>query len=324
MVSLDSVYTLGAKQRELVVFRVLIVVSHPLFICISSVHTMLIKIRKAKKQMQQEIGREPSAPELAHYMEMSIDKFQQYTNAAFNVVSLENPLRSSHSGKLDAQDTRTLADTIASDAPTPLEDAQRESLRRDLHQVLLDHLTETERGVLVARYGLHDGNPKTLEETARIVGVSRERVRVVETKALNKLRSPQKNYSLQTYVGGGGTGTGVRPKSKLTATTATTSSSSSIHPHKRKVHPTSHRSVPNARTAFEDVFNDAGASPFDFGISKTASKRSKVKLAQALSSGNKLIESALEHVYGGGEQNFARVSSDEVSSFPAPDRLWFF
>jgi RNA polymerase sigma factor (sigma-70 family) len=298
------------------------------FVAFPLVHTMLIKIRKAKKQMQLEIGREPSAPELAHYMELPIEKLRQYTNAALNVVSIENPLRSTHSGKLNAQDTRTLADTLASDAPTPLEDAQRESLRRDLHQVLLDHLTDTERGVLVARYGLHDGNPKTLEETARIVGVSRERVRLVEAKALNKLRSPQKNYSLQTYVGGS-TGT-ERPRPRVvtttTRTTTTTSSTSSIHPHKKRAYSITNRQI--ARTAPEDVVsNDAAgnpfASPFEFAMSKKAPKRPKVKLV-AFSSGNKLKESDLDHVYGGGEKTLVKVSSEEPASFTAPDRLWFF
>ena len=160
---------------------------------------MLMKIRKAKKQMQDEIGREPSAPELAHYMEIPVAKLQQYTQCSRNVVSLENPLRPTNSGKNDL-DTRTIGDTIASDAPTPLEDAQREWLRQDLEQVLQETLTLTERTVLLARYGLEDGHSMTLEETSRHLGVSRERVRLVEARALNKLRSPQKNYRLKTYL----------------------------------------------------------------------------------------------------------------------------
>ena len=151
--------------------------------------------------MKLAIGREPSDPELAHYLEMPVEKLRQYTQSAMNVVSLENPLRPTNSGKTDT-DTRTLGDTIVSDAPSPLEESQIQCLRQDLEQVLLDALTPTERAVMMARYGLQDGHSKTLEETARMVGVSRERVRLVEAKALNKLRSPQTNYRLKTYLGG--------------------------------------------------------------------------------------------------------------------------
>lgn len=165
-----------------------------------------MKIRKARQLMHAEIGREPSEPELAHFLEMPVEKLRQYTKSALNVVSLENPLRNTGNGKSDI-DTRTLGDTIVSDAPTPLEDAQEECLRQDLEQVLLDALTPTERAVMMARYGLEDGHPKSLEETSRVVGVSRERVRLVEAKALNKLRSPQTNYRLKTYVGGSPTAT---------------------------------------------------------------------------------------------------------------------
>jgi DNA-directed RNA polymerase sigma subunit (sigma70/sigma32) len=159
---------------------------------------MLMKIRRAKHQMQQEIGREPSTPELAHYLELPVAKLQQYTDICRNVVSLENPLRTSSSkGDLDR---RTIGDTIASDAPTPLEDAQHEWLLQDLQQVLHDVLLPNERSVLMARYGLDDGHAKSLEETSRILNLSRERVRLVEAKALNKLRHPQKNYRLKTYL----------------------------------------------------------------------------------------------------------------------------
>jgi len=161
---------------------------------------MLMKIRKAKKRMQLEIGREPSTPELAHYMEIPVEKLQQYTQSSRNVISLENPLRSTGNGK-DHVDTRTLADTIASDAPTPLEDAQRHALRQDLDKLLNDALTAIERTVMTARYGLDDGRSKSLQETSQDLGLSREKVRTLEARALNKLRSPQKNYRLKTHLG---------------------------------------------------------------------------------------------------------------------------
>ena len=99
------------------------------------------------------------------------------------------------------EDTRTLGDRIASDSPTPEEDAQAESLRRDINAVV-NELPERERDVLVARFGLYDGTPKTVEETSKHLGISRDRVRLVEARALNKLRHPQRNYKLKEYVGG--------------------------------------------------------------------------------------------------------------------------
>ena len=98
-------------------------------------------------------------------------------------------------------DTRTIGDSIASDAPTPQEAVEIQHLRRDIRAVV-DELADRERDVLILRFGLDDGKPQTLEETANRLGISRDRVRLVETRALNKLRHPQRNYRLKDYVGG--------------------------------------------------------------------------------------------------------------------------
>lgn len=149
--------------------------------------------------MEKEIGRTPSLPELAHYLEMSVEKVRKYTDSSRTVLSLELPVdMSNYKG---GKDTRTLGDRIASDSPTPEEDAQTESLRRDIRDVVND-LAERERDVLVTRYGLDDGTPRNVEETAKRLGISRDRVRLVEARALNKLRHPQRNYKLKEYVGG--------------------------------------------------------------------------------------------------------------------------
>ena len=253
---------------------------------------MLMKIRKAKYQMQQEIGRVPSTPELAHYMEMTVEKLQQYTQSSRNVVSLENPLRPTHSGKGDGIDVRTLADTIASDVPTPLEDAQRIALRQDLDQLLNDALTTTERTVLLTRYGLEDGHSKTLEETSRHLGVSRERVRLVEARALNILRSPQKNYRLKTHLGGSlgtshGNQKGSLGRKKLKAKTVSTSS----------------RKAPRSRLATKKTKKApspfASSLPFDYAAASASGRSSK---------------------QGSQEMTLEQSNSEE----PSPDRMWFF
>jgi len=162
------------------------------------VHQTVRKIHKAKKEMEKEIGRTPSLPELAHYLEMSVDKVRKYTDSSRTVLSLELPVDVRN---YKGEDKRTLGDRIASDSPTPEEDAQAESLRRDINDVV-NELPERERDVLVARFGLDDGTPKTVEETSKQLGISRDRVRLVEARALNKLRHPQRNYKLKEYVGG--------------------------------------------------------------------------------------------------------------------------
>mmetsp|Transcript_14470 Transcript_14470/g.17598 ORF Transcript_14470/g.17598 Transcript_14470/m.17598 type:complete len:555 (+) Transcript_14470:265-1929(+) len=171
------------------------------------VHSTLRTIRKTKSEMQKEIGREPSMPELAHHLQMPLSKLQLYTDSSLPVLSLEVPLNngrsSSKSGSSEA-DKRTLMDKIASDSPTPQEDAEIESLRSDIRAAIDGLGNDRERDVLLNRFGLEDGTPRTFEETANRLGISRDRVRSLEARALNKLRHPQRNYMLKEYVGNGG------------------------------------------------------------------------------------------------------------------------
>jgi len=155
--------------------------------------------------MEQDLGREPIMPELAHHLSMPISKLQLYTDSSLPVLSLEVPTSSSSSSSSSKsgsgeQDKRTLMDKIASDSPTPQEDAEFESLRHDIH-IAIDSLgSDDERDVLLNRFGLEDGSPRTLEETAHVMGISRDKVRRLEVRALNKLRHPQRNYILKEYV----------------------------------------------------------------------------------------------------------------------------
>jgi RNA polymerase primary sigma factor len=169
------------------------------------VHTTLQKIYKVRAELQLLTGREPTDEELAAAVDLTVQKLQLLTDSSRNVVSLENPLRSGGSAKGE-RDRRTLGDTLASDAPTPFEDAEADYLRRDIHTTIDAVLAEKERQVILHRFGLHDGKPRTVQETAERMGISRDRVRLVEARALNKLRHPQRNYRLKEYVGCGSDG----------------------------------------------------------------------------------------------------------------------
>ena len=115
------------------------------------------------------------------------------------MVSLERPVATAGNFK-SGQDRRTLGDTLASDAPTPEEDAVQESMRRDIRAVMDTELAGVERQVLVYRFGLEDRKPLNLAETAAALSISRDRVRLLETRALNKLRHPTRNYKLKEYI----------------------------------------------------------------------------------------------------------------------------
>eukprot|EP00591_Stephanopyxis_turris_P009505 CAMPEP_0195522206 /NCGR_PEP_ID=MMETSP0794_2-20130614/20096_1 /TAXON_ID=515487 /ORGANISM="Stephanopyxis turris, Strain CCMP 815" /LENGTH=472 /DNA_ID=CAMNT_0040651899 /DNA_START=476 /DNA_END=1894 /DNA_ORIENTATION=- len=160
------------------------------------VHTMLRNIYKKREEMTMELGRPPTLPELAQKLDIPIDKLQRYDESSRNVLSLELPLNSN-----DNEDNRVLSDGIAcTDSPSPEEDAEKDFLRRDIRSVIQNELSSKESDVLVLRFGLDDGNPKSAEEAANRLGVSRERVRLIEARALNKLRHPGRNYKLKEYV----------------------------------------------------------------------------------------------------------------------------
>lgn len=145
--------------------------------------------------MSQEIGRVPSIPELAHRLGMPVEKLKMYTDANRHVLSLERPL---NLNSLD--DSRVIGDGIASDVPSPQDNIEGDCLRQDIRAVI-DELSVRERDVLVFRYGLDDGSPKTIDEVASRLNLSRERVRLFEARAINKLRHPGRHEKLKEYVG---------------------------------------------------------------------------------------------------------------------------
>jgi len=161
------------------------------------VHETLRLIRKVSKEMEKEIGRAPSLLELANRLEMPPKKIQLYTDSSRTVLSLEVPVNAHHSFK---DDKRTLGDKIAAISPSPEEDAEFDSLRQEIWSMIEDGLTKREGDVVVCRFGLENGQPRSVEETSKLLGISRDRVRNLEAHALNKLRHPQYNYKLKDYV----------------------------------------------------------------------------------------------------------------------------
>ena len=151
--------------------------------------------------MSVQLGRLPSDDELANCMNISVDKLRRISDKARAVVSLESPI-SMGSNHRSEMDQRTIGDFIASDAPTPEEDIEHKSLQQDIREVV-NQLAEREREVLILRFGLDNGEPMSTSETAVHLGITTDRVRHVETRALNKLRNPQRNYRLKDYLGEG-------------------------------------------------------------------------------------------------------------------------
>jgi RNA polymerase sigma factor (sigma-70 family) len=159
------------------------------------VHGMLQKIRKAKTEVQSATGKEATMQDISQFLEVPVDKLEQSLKSNYNVISLESPLRT----QSFKQDSRTLGDTIAVEGPAPYEDMEAEYLRRDIRAVMDNTLSEQEREVIIQRFGLEDQKQRTVTETARYLGLSKKYVRLVEVRALNKLRDPQRNHLLKDY-----------------------------------------------------------------------------------------------------------------------------
>lgn len=167
------------------------------------VHQMLSKIHKAQTAIRSQTGKEATHQEVAAFLNVPAEKVQLYTDSSRNVVSLEQPIRQ----KKDDSREVSLGDTLASDAPTPEEDCLAIHLRQDILALLDTALEGVERDVICARFGLDDtmkpttiSGARTVQETAVTLGLTADKVRVVEARALNKLRQPQRNYKLKHYV----------------------------------------------------------------------------------------------------------------------------
>ena len=150
------------------------------------------KLARIQRQLTLELNREPSEEELAAKMGISIDKIREIYKISQEPVSLETPI--------GEEDDSHLGDFVPDERNmSPEEYATNEMLKDEISEVLLT-LTEREEKVIRLRFGLEDGKSRTLEEVGQMFGVTRERIRQIEAKALRKLRHPSRSRKLKDYM----------------------------------------------------------------------------------------------------------------------------
>lgn len=150
------------------------------------------KLIRTSRQLMQEFGREPTHEEIGKVMEMSATRVREILKISQDTTSLESPVG-------DEEDSM-LGDFIADKRqPSPYDVASKELLKDNIEEVLRS-LSEREAKVLVMRFGLDGDTPKTLEEVGREFGVTRERIRQIEAKALRKLKHPTRRMKLRDYL----------------------------------------------------------------------------------------------------------------------------
>ncbi|MED1489018.1 RNA polymerase sigma factor RpoD [Bacillus smithii] len=150
------------------------------------------KLIRVQRQLLQDLGREPTPEEIGEEMDLSPEKVREILKIAQEPVSLETPI--------GEEDDSHLGDFIEDhEATSPSEHAAYELLKEQLEDVL-DTLTDREENVLRLRFGLDDGRTRTLEEVGKVFGVTRERIRQIEAKALRKLRHPSRSKRLKDFL----------------------------------------------------------------------------------------------------------------------------
>lgn len=150
------------------------------------------KLIRVQRQLLQDLGREPLPEEIGEEMELTADRVREILKISQEPVSLETPI--------GEEDDSHLGDFIEdNEAQSPSDHAAYELLKEQLEDVL-DTLTDREENVLRLRFGLDDGRTRTLEEVGRVFGVTRERIRQIEAKALRKLRHPSRSKRLKDFL----------------------------------------------------------------------------------------------------------------------------
>ncbi|MCD6412135.1 sigma-70 family RNA polymerase sigma factor [bacterium] len=153
---------------------------------------LLAKYTQTKRQLQEELGREPLIEEIATEMGLNVEKVKILQRIAQETISLETPI-------IGSDRETTIGDFVPDGkTPSPEQIAARKVLREHIKEIL-DSLNERERKILIMRFGLEDGVVHTLEEVGKVFGITRERVRQIEAKALEKIRSHQNLKKLTEY-----------------------------------------------------------------------------------------------------------------------------
>jgi RNA polymerase primary sigma factor len=150
------------------------------------------QVKRAAEKLSQSLERQPTAEEIAIALGQPIDRIQRILEAARRPVSLETPVGD--------EGEHTLGDFLPDEElPNPTEFAAQQMLRHDL-ATALDSLSERERRIIDLRYGLIDGQRRTLEEVGKVLGMTRERARQIEAEALRRLRQPDVGQHLRDYL----------------------------------------------------------------------------------------------------------------------------
>lgn len=150
------------------------------------------KMSKMQRKLTLELGYEPSVAELAQALDMSEEKVMEIMQIAREPASLETPI--------GEEDDSNLGDFVAdSNAVTPEGNVESVMLREHI-DILLDDLKDREKQVVILRFGLEDGHPRTLEEVGKEFNVTRERIRQIEAKALRKLRNPVRSKRIRDFL----------------------------------------------------------------------------------------------------------------------------
>ena len=150
------------------------------------------KLVRIQRQLLQQLGREPTPEEIGEEMGLPAERVREIQKISQEPVSLETPI--------GEEEDSQLGDFIEDDAAVVPPDAASFSMLQEQLQKVLDGLAERERKVISLRFGLEDGHPRTLEEVGREFGVTRERIRQIESKTLAKLRHPSRSSKLKDYL----------------------------------------------------------------------------------------------------------------------------
>ena len=150
------------------------------------------KLKRHQRQLTLELNREPTIEELAEKIELTPDKVREIIKIDIDPISLEKPTRE--------DEDSTVADFIKDESTLSPEDYAINEVLKDIIADALNTLTDREKQVLKLRFGLEDGTNRTLEEVGNIFGVTRERIRQIEAKALRKLKHPSRSKKLKDFL----------------------------------------------------------------------------------------------------------------------------
>jgi RNA polymerase primary sigma factor len=162
-------------------------------------HDAVNNLRKAKRDVEQQLGRVPTQQELAHHMGLTLDKLRTIDcTSTVKTISMETTLSRSKGSQGPGESTieRVLSDKKLQ----PHDSCDAVMMKEDMAKLLDTVLTERESHVLRLRYGLNDGRTRTLEEIGNGLSVTRERVRQIESRALQKLRNPLASQKVEEYL----------------------------------------------------------------------------------------------------------------------------